>query len=71
MTNNCGQTNIPNTDETTLECNEFISTGCSIHKAAISYLGLEENTTLDVVIEALMLSLIDTRNRLSILEGQV
>ena len=64
----CGQINIPTTDETPLPCEEFTSDRCATHEAALTYLGLPENTTLDVVIETLLLSLIDVRNRTVILE---
>jgi len=66
---NCGQTNIPTTDETPLPCEEFTDTKCAIHADALTYLLLPENSTLDVIIEALLLSLIDARQRIEILEN--
>jgi len=66
---NCGQTNIPTTDETPLPCEEFTSTRCATHEDALTYLLLPENSTLDVIIEALLLSLIDARQRIEILEN--
>lgn len=67
----CSQTNIPQVDNTALECSEcgFISTKCIIRPEAISYLGLPENTDLNTVIDTLLLSLIDARNRIQILEN--
>lgn len=68
MCTNCGQTVTPTTDETALPCNEFISDKCLIHEAAIAYLNLEPNTPYDVLLEALLQSLSDARNRIDILE---
>ena len=49
------------------EC-EKKSTDCVIYEDAISYLSLEENSTATEVIQALLSSLIDARNRVKILE---
>lgn len=69
----CNQTNIPQVDNTALECSDcgFISTRCIIRPEAISYLGLPEDSDLTVVIDTLMLSLIDARNRLFVAEGKI
>jgi hypothetical protein len=65
----CGQTTTPTTDETPLPCDEFTADRCTIHENAISYLSLGVNTPLDEVLEAYLLSLIDARNRIDVLEG--
>lgn len=70
MAINCGPTTIPTTDETPLPCDDFRSDRCTIHEDAISYLGLAINTPLNEVLDAYLLSLIDARNRLAILEAQ-
>ena len=70
MAINCGPTTIPTTDETPLPCDDFRSDRCTIHEDAIAYLGLAINTPLNEVIDALLLSLTDARNRVAILEAQ-
>lgn len=67
----CTQTNIPQVDNSAIECSKcgFISGKCVILTEAIAYLGIPENSSLDDVINALLLSLINTRDRVSILEG--
>jgi hypothetical protein len=67
---NCGQTNIPTTDETPLPCDDFRSTRCTLHEPAIAYLGLAINTPVDEVLDAYLSSLTDARNRVAILEAQ-
>lgn len=64
----CTQTNVAETDNSALACDKFTSTDCIIHEAAISYLGLPENSSMTEVVAAMMLSLIDARNRITILE---
>lgn len=49
------------------EC-ELTSAKCIIHENAIAYLGLQPNSTLEEVIQALLFSLINTRTRLKNLE---
>lgn len=67
---NCGQVSIPQTDNNPLPCNgEFTADKCIIVEQAIAYLSLPENTPLNTVITSLMQSLIDARNRVSILES--
>lgn len=70
MAANCGQTVIPTTDETPLPCPEFYSDRCIIHEPAVSYLGLGENSPYDEFMNAYLLSLIDARNRLVIVENR-
>ena len=69
----CAQTNIPQVDNTAIECAEcgFINGQCIILPEAISYLGLPENTSLNTFVSVLMSSLIDARNRLQIAEGKI
>ena len=65
----CGQTVTPTTDETPLECEEFTPDRCIYHEEAIAYLSLGTNTSYEVLIEALVMSLRDTRNRLQQLDS--
>ena len=69
----CTQTNIPQVDNSAIECSEcgFINSQCVVLPEAISYLGLPENTRLNDFVTALMSSLIDARNRLLIAEGKI
>lgn len=48
---------------------ETKSAKCIIYEQAISYLELAPNSTLEQVIEKLMISLIDARNRITTLEN--
>lgn len=64
----CSQTNVAEVDNSAVACDQPISTDCIIHEAAISYLGLPENSSMTEVVAAMMLSLIDARNRILILE---
>lgn len=66
---NCGQVVTPTTDTTPITCEEFISARCTLYEDAIAYLGLPINTPMNEVIDALVLSLTDARNRLLVLEG--
>lgn len=68
MTKICIQTNVAEVDNSAIACDQPISTDCIIHGAAISYLGLPENSSMTDVVNALLLSLIDARNRILILE---
>ena len=47
------------------------STNCLIFPEAITYLNLPPNSTLTLVLQTYLLSLVDARNRISILEGIV
>lgn len=69
----CTQTNIPQVDNTALECAEcgFISDQCIVIVDAITYLGLPANTSLKDFVAALMTSLIDTRVRLEAAEARI
>lgn len=68
MTKICTQTNVAEVDNEALDCEKLISTDCIILEEAIAYLGLPENSSMTDVIGAMMLSLIDARNRITILE---
>jgi hypothetical protein len=68
MTKICEQTNVAEVDNSAVACEKFISTDCIIHADAISYLGLPINSSMTDVVNALLLSLIDARNRIEILE---
>lgn len=67
----CAQTNIPKVDNAAIECAEcgFIDSNCVIFKNAIAYLGLSENTSIEEVLKAIMISLINIRNRVTELEN--
>lgn len=45
------------------------STDCVIYELAISYLFLPPNSTMTEVVQALLLSLVDARNRITALEN--
>lgn len=66
----CTQNNIPTVDNTGYECDEtgFVDTNCVVSTDAITYLNLPANSTMTDVINNLLLSLIDVRNRVEILE---
>jgi len=69
----CSQTNIPQVDNSAIECAEcgFINGQCIIIPESITYLGLPDNTNLNDFIDALMISLIDARNRLLAAEERI
>lgn len=50
---------------------ELKSAECVIYEDAISYLSLEGNSTMEEVIQALVLSLADARDRIEYLEQQI
>lgn len=50
----CNQTNIPKTDNTARECDEFISTNCIIHEEAIPYLSLDANANMTEIVTNLV-----------------
>lgn len=68
----CFSTNIPTITFTEDPCEgKTMFTQCIIHEGAITYLGLPANSTVEDIIEALVLSLQDTRNRLQIAEDTI
>jgi len=53
------------------ECHgENVSATCVIKSAAITYLSLPPNSTLTEILDAYLLSLVDARNRILVLEAQ-
>lgn len=68
MTKICAQTNVAEVDNSAVACDKMIPTDCILHEAAIAYLGLPENSSMTDVINALLLSLIDARSRILVLE---
>jgi len=69
----CTQTNIPQVDNSELECQEsgFVKSSCVVFPQEITYLGLSENTDLTTFTNSLISSLIDVRNRLLIAEEKI
>mgnify|MGYP003641177847 CR=1 FL=1 len=65
----CAQTNVAAVDNSAVKCDGLTSDECTIHEEAIVYLGLPENSSMKDVVDKLVLSLIDARNRISILEN--
>ena len=54
------------------DCNgERKSTNCVIYPSAITYLGLSSESTATQVVDNLLLSLVDARNRIQLLENLV
>lgn len=48
-----------------------VSTNCVIFEDTISYLSLPENSSATLVIETLLLSLVDARDRITTLESNI
>nr|DAI89609.1 MAG TPA: hypothetical protein [Caudoviricetes sp.] len=67
--NNCPQSIIPIITEDPCH-GEQISTNCTILPIAITYLNLPPNSTVTTVLNAYLLSLVDARNRIAVLETQ-
>lgn len=67
----CTQTNVAEVDDSVPNCEKFILTDCIILEDAISYLALPVNSTMTEVIYALLASLIDARNTISILDSRI
>lgn len=67
-TRECKQANVPQVDNTALECNQFVNSQCVLHEDALTYLSLPANSSVRVVINTLLTSLIDARNRITVLE---
>jgi len=65
----CSKTFLPEFGDS--EPCELKSTDCVIYEKAIPYLGLQKNATSTDVIEALLSSLIDARNRIKQLENTI
>ena len=66
----CHQSNIPELEEEDIKCDGcFHLTDCVIYEDAVAYFGLPANSDLTVLLNAMMSSLIDARNRIQILEN--
>lgn len=65
----CKPVNVPQPDNSEMECDSFIKTKCVIKEDAISYLNLPANSTLEDILAAYLASLIDARNRIHNLEN--
>lgn len=66
----CNTGTVIPTNNDPLPCEQFISSDCIIFQAAIAYLELPAGSTATQVIAAMLASLIDVRNRVSIIENQ-
>lgn len=64
----CQQSITPTLTEDPCDGNQM-STDCLIYSNAITYLNLPPNSTMTVVVQALLLSLVDARNRITALEN--
>lgn len=65
----CGQTNIPETDNTQLPCEEFTSTDCVIYPDAILPFGIVEDTDLTVIIKELVKRIRQNKLKINQLES--
>ncbi len=70
-TRECKQANVPQVDNTALECNQFVNSQCVLHPDVLTYLNLPANSNMRVVINTLLASLSDARNRITLLETRV
>lgn len=69
METNCYQSTTPTRIEDPCEGNQS-SADCVIFSNAITYLSLSPNSTMTQVVQSLLLSLIDARSRVVVLEAQ-
>ena len=67
----CGQTNIPETDNTQLPCEEFVSTDCVIYPEAILPFGIVEDTDLTTVIKELVKRIRQNKVKISSIQSQI
>ena len=69
----CKTINIPTTDNTELECEDFVNSKCTLiiglDPGVRTYFGLSETPTLNEVLETLATSLKDARERIVTLES--
>lgn len=70
METNCYQSTTPIRIEDTCEGNQT-SSDCSLFPNSIVYLSLPPNSTMTQVVQALLLSLIDARQRITELEERI
>jgi hypothetical protein len=64
----CQQTNVAEVDNSAIKCDGYTSDDCIIHEQAIAYLALPVESSIKDVVDAILLSLVDARNRVLILE---
>lgn len=69
MENNCYQSATPNRIEDPCEGKQS-SSNCVVFENSIIYLNLPPNSTMTAVVQALLVSLIDARQRITTLEAQ-
>jgi hypothetical protein len=67
----CGQTNIPETDNTQLPCEEFVSTDCVIYPEAILPFGIVEDTDLTVIVKELVKRIRQNKTKINELESLI
>jgi hypothetical protein len=67
----CQQTNVAEVDNSAIKCDAYSSDDCIIHEQAIAYLSLPANSSIKDVIDAMLVSLVDARNRILLLEDEV
>ncbi len=75
VTKPCDQTSLA-TDNTPLECEEFISSACIIHPDALVELSIPENSTVQEIINAFLNAIINLNNQIgtensSVVSGEV
>lgn len=71
MGNPCGQTNIPEVDNTELQCDSYVYDSCIIIKEAIPYLGVPSNATLAKLVERLLVKLKAQARKIKELEKRI
>ena len=67
----CGQTNIPETDNTQLECTEFTSSNCIVYPEAILALGIQQNENLTNIISVLVKKILQNQLDITQLKATV
>lgn len=67
----CGQTNIPEVDNTQLECLEFISSNCVIYPEAILALGIQQDENLTNIISVLVKKILQNQLEITQLKAIV
>lgn len=70
MAGECQTTIVPTLQENPCPLGQ-ISTDCVIHELAITYLSLPPNSNITTVLASYLLSLVDARNRVTLLETQL
>ncbi len=70
MAGECQTTIVPDLQENPCPLGQM-STNCVIHELAITYLNLPPNSNMTEVLATYLLSLVDARNRIVLLETQV